>query len=75
MKTNQIWGPELSSLKRYEIIHPGEKPYCNVCLCSETISRVTDTNKIVIPQEYKKGSCLFNLMEKWNKSKESYSVG
>ena len=37
-------------------------------------SRVPETNKIVIPHEYKKGSCLFNLMEKWNKSKESYRM-
>ena len=37
-------------------------------------SRVPETNKIVIPQEYKKGSCLFNLMEKWNKSKETYRM-
>ena len=37
-------------------------------------SRVPETNKIVIPHEYKKGSCLFNLMEKWNKTKESYRM-
>ena len=36
--------------------------------------RVPDTNMMVIPQEYKKGSCLFNLMDKWNKSKESYRM-
>ena len=36
--------------------------------------RVPDTNMMVIPQEYKKGSCLFNLMAKWNKSKESYRM-
>ena len=33
-----------------------------------------DTNKMVIPQEYKRGSCLFNLMEKWNESKEAYRM-